>query len=324
MISGVHFCGRWLLVAFVFGLGSCRHERQLVRVTGPTMGTTWAFQAVAPPSDVQTIIQSHLDAREAVFSHWRKDSSLSRFNESASTDWASVPLELVHVVAAAKRIADQTDGALDITVAPLVELWGFGGSAANGNKRRVPSRPEIDAALQHCGWRHLQWREDPPALRKDAPQVRINVAAVTEGFVMDELVTILRSRGMTDFLLEVGGEVYAAGRAPSGQAWQVGIQTPDAPTGDVMDGVPLENACLSTSGSYRHRFSADGQTFSHLIDPRTGSAITHALLSVSVADQSCQRADGFATALMVLGPERGRQVAERLGLRVFWVEGESR
>jgi thiamine biosynthesis lipoprotein len=231
-------------------------------------------------------------------------------------EWFSVPAELVKAVAFAKEIADQTDGALDVTIAPLIDLWGFG---AQPSREVAPSADEVTAAKKSCGWDHLEWRNNPPALRKRIPDLRINVAAVTEGLVVDELVTLLRGQGLRDFLLEIGGEVAAIGHAPDGQPWRVGIQTPDAVPGETMQSLALSDLCLSTSGTYRHRFQADGRKYSHLIDPRTGQPVQHELRSASVIHESCARADGYATALTVLGPVRGAQVARRLGLRVVWI-----
>jgi thiamine biosynthesis lipoprotein len=169
------------------------------------------------------------------------------------------------------------------------------------------------------GWQHLQTRLDPPALKKDVPQVRINVASVTEGFVIDELITLLKAQGLRDFLLEVGGEAAAIGHAPDGQPWRVGIQTPEAAQGESLQTMPLTNLCVATSGTYRHQ--KDGR--SHLIDPRTQRPVEHSLVSVTVIHESCALADGYATALMVLGPERGREIANKLGLRVLWIMGEN-
>lgn len=275
-------------------------------LSGPTMGTTWSFKALGADAAMRELIQTHLDQREAVLSHWRKDSALSRFSASASTDWQPVPVELVQVVELARRIAEQTEGALDITLAPMIEAAGF-----------APKLAPQSAVI--TGWQHLQTRLDPPALKKEVPQLRINVASVTEGFVIDELILKLRQQGWTDFLLEVGGEVAAMGSAPDGQPWQVGIQTPEAAPGETMETLPLTDLCVSTSGSYRHRQGSQ----THLIDPKTRQPISSVLASVSVFHSSCALADGYATALMILGPEQGRVVAERLGLRVIWILGES-
>lgn len=271
-------------------------------VSGRTMGTTWSLNAAAMPEGTRALIQAHLDKREAVLSHWRADSALSRFNLSTSTDWQPVPPELVEVVRLARRIAVETEGALDITLAPVIEQAGFA--------------PKLAEGAIVTGWQHLEERLEPPALRKSAPGLRINVASVAEGFVMDELVAMLKARGLADFLLEIGGEVAAIGLAPGGQPWRVGVQAPDAAPGEVVQSLPLSNECAATSGSYRHQH--DGS--SHIIDPRTLQPVSHRLVSVTVVHPSCALADGHATALMVLGPERGREVARRLGLRVVWIE----
>lgn len=291
-------------------LSACGVRQEASQIGGPTMGTTWSLQAIGASSEIQTAVQQHLDQREAVFSHWKPDSPLSLFNASKSTDWFTVPLELVKMIKAAHQIARETDSVLDVTVGPLVEAWGFAGHAEAAQK----------PGLEHIGWQHLQWREEPPALKKDAPKVHINVASVTEGFVMDELISMLKQKGLTDFLLEVGGEVAAIGHASDGKAWRVGLQSPDGSKGDSLETLPLTDTCIATSGSYRHRFEKDGHTYSHIVDPRTGRPVEHKLVSVSVIHPRCVLADGYATALMVLGPEEGRQIAQRLGLRVIWLE----
>lgn len=287
-------------------LVSCAEKPTLTTVTGSTMGTTWSLRATAADEKARQLIQAHLDQREAVLSHWRQDSALSVFNASRSTDWQPVPRELVDVVLLARKIADETEGALDITLAPLIEKAGFA--------------PTLTSSPQSItGWQHLQARLDPPALKKEVPALRINVASVTEGWVMDELVQRLKAEGLSDFLLEIGGEVAAIGQAPDGQPWQVGIQTPEAAPGEAMQSLPLTDSCAATSGSYRHQ--KDGR--SHLIDPRTQQPVAHSLVSVTVIHESCALADGYATALMVLGPDRGKAVSEKLGLRVLWIQAEN-
>lgn len=294
-----------LLTLILLTLVGCQPPEPQV-IQGKTMGTTWSLRALGADEKARQLIQTHLDQREAVLSHWRKDSALSVFNAATSTDWQPVPRELVEVVELARRIADQTGGALDITLAPLVEAFGFA--------------PKMAAdAVVITGWQHLQARLDPPALKKDVPQVRLNVASVTEGFVIDELVSMLKARGLSDFLLEVGGEVAAIGHAPDGQPWRVGVQTPEAAQGDSLQTIPLTNQCVATSGTYRHQ----KEGLSHLIDPRTRRPVEHPLVSVSVIHESCAFADGYATALMVLGAKRGREIADKLGLRVLWIMGEN-
>lgn len=295
------------------------HRPEEIKLSGRTMGTTWSLLSAQATDSMRQLIQSHLDQREAVLSHWQKDSAVTRFNDSRSTDWQPVPPELIQVIELARDIASKTGGALDITLAPLIDLWGFG---AAGPAKAIPTERQIAEAKTRCGWQHLHSRLDPPALKKDIPDLRLNVASVTEGFVIDELISRLQQQGLSDFLLEVGGEVAAIGHAPAGTAWRVGIQTPEATPGDALQTLPLSDLCIATSGNYRHRIETNGQSYSHLIDPRSGRPITHPLTSVSVIHSSSALADGYATALMILGPEKGRETAEKLGLRVFWITAD--
>ena len=281
-------------------------------VGGRTMGTTWSLR-VHPGSHLPPAaqLQQKLDSWEAMLSHWQPDSPVSRFNASVSTGWLPVPSELVEVVELAQRIGTDTGHALDITLAPLIDLWGFG---SKSRRSTPPSSDEIAAAKAICGWQHLHTRHDPPALRKDIPALRINVSAVAEGWALDHLAEHLESLGMHDFLLEIGGEVLARGE------WRVGVQTPAAPPGETAQTLLLKDQSIATSGVYRQHFMVGGQEYAHILDPRTGSPIAHALTSVSVMNPSAALADGYATALLVLGPSEGRSLSEKRHLQVIWFE----
>jgi thiamine biosynthesis lipoprotein len=293
-------------------LSGCSRDDQPITLGGRTMGTTWSLKLDAGSrSTRQNDLQQQLDIWEAIISHWRPDSAISRFNASASTDWIAVPPELVEVVELAQQIGSDTDHALDITIAPLIDLWGFG---ATGRRDTPPTEAEIARAKEQCGWQNLHTRHDPPALRKDIPGLRINVSAVAEGWALDHLAQQLESTDLSRFLLEIGGEVLARGE------WHVGIQTPAAPPGEAAQTLLLKDQAIATSGVYRQHFAAAGKEYAHILDPRSGRPIEHPLASVSVIHSSAAQADGFATALLVLGPEEGRHRAEKLGLRVVWFE----
>ncbi|MDI1313329.1 FAD:protein FMN transferase [Prosthecobacter sp.] len=295
-------------------LSGCSRDDQPVILGGHTMGTTWSLRVDGEANAIsQKEIQQPLDAWETLISHWRPDSAISRFNASTSTDWIAVPAELVEVVELAQQIGGDTDHALDITLGPLIELWGFG---ASGRRDSPPTDAEIVSAKAECGWQHLHTRSDPPALRKDISGLHINVSAVAEGWALDHLAQRLKAAGATRFLLEIGGEVHAHGE------WRVGIQTPAAPPGEAAQTLLLKNQSIATSGTYRQHFAAAGRDYAHLLDPRTGRPVEHRLASVSVIHSSAAQADGFATALLVMGPDAGRQLAERLGLQVVWFERE--
>jgi len=295
-------------------LSGCSRDDLPVILGGRTMGTTWSLRMDAQAGSIQqNDLQQQLDAWVSIISDWRPDSAISRFNASTSTDWFAVPDELVEVVELAQQIGTDTDHALDITIAPLIDLWGFG---ATGRRDTPPTDAEIASAKARCGWQHLHTRHDPPALRKDIPELRINLSAVAEGWALDHLAQHLKSKGINRFLLEIGGEVLTRGE------WRVGIQTPAAPPGESAQTLLLKDQAITTSGVYRQHFSVAGKEYAHVLDPRTGRPIEHALASVSVIHSSAAQADGFDTALLILGPDAGRRLAEKLGLRVVWFERE--
>lgn len=295
-------------------LSGCSRDDQPVTLGGRTMGTTWSLRVDGGAGTIsQKKIQQQLDSWESIISHWQTDSAISRFNAADNTDWIAVSAELVEVVELAQQIGRDTDHALDITIAPLIDLWGFG---AKGRRDTAPTEAEIAGAKAKCGWQHLHTRRDPPALRKAIPGLQINVSAVAEGWAMDHLAQYLESKGITHFLLEIGGEVLARGE------WRVGIQTPAAPPGESAQTLLLKDQAITTSGVYRQHFSVGEKEYAHVLDPRTGRPIEHKLASVSVIHPSAAQADGFATALLVLGPDAGRRLAEKLGLHVVWFERE--
>lgn len=287
------------------------------------MGTTWHATLASSGSianDAATLIQTRLDELEALFSNWLPDSAVSRFNTSSTTDWQPVPRELAEVMAFAQELSRETKGAFDVTVSPLIDLWGFG---AKGLIHTPPTDAAIAAAKARCGWQKLEVKTEPPMLRKSLPELQINVSALVEGYAVDDLVKRLRARGIHDFLLDVGGELFASGVKADGSDWQVGVQQPQSAKGEVVGTMPLFDKALATSGTYRQFFEHDGRRYSHVLDARTGWPLEHTTVSVSVIADSCLAADGWATALLVLGPGAGGQAAGRRGLSAMFLTGET-
>ncbi|MEZ0276280.1 MAG: FAD:protein FMN transferase, partial [Roseimicrobium sp.] len=282
-----------------------------------TMGTTWhLILAKGDVSGASKMVQTRLDELESIFTNWREDSAVSRFNASRSTEWQSVPRELVDVVTLAQRISKETQGAFDITASPLIDLWGFG---AKGRTKTIPSDEAIAAAKARCGWEKIEVQTKPPRLRKAQADVEINVSGLVEGYAVDDIVKRLRDAGHANFLLDVGGELYASSTKPDGSPWEVGVQQPDAEKGVVTGAVPLQDKALSTSGTYQQFFEVDGKRFPHVLDARTGRPVSHSLVSVSVIADTCFEADSWTTALLILGPTEGREVAKRLGIDALFL-----
>lgn len=311
-----------LFLPALFALAACDRGSSGISLTGPTMGTTWNLRIV--PGDVatgedeiRTLVESTLDEVDRAMSTYRPDSAISRFNASASTEWFEVPASLAAVVAESLRVGTMTGGALDITLSPVVALWGFG----TGTPRAAPPADEdIAAALARCGARQLEVRLDPPALRKTLAGLTLDVDAIAPGFATDLVATRLEARGLQNYMIEIGGEVRAHGRNAQGRPWRIGIERPEERGRFVARVLQIEAMAVSTSGDYRDYFESAGRRYSHTIDPSTGRPVTHGLASVTVLRPTAAEADGIATALTVLGPEAGFALAESRGWAALFIE----
>lgn len=260
---------------------------------------------------LQEAVEQRLDELDRCFSVFRPDSELSRFNAIRSTEPFSVSPELAAVTRFALDVARHSHGAFDPTLGPLIDLWGFGRSAA---PQEPPDAKAVQAIRALTGWQHLEVLPGP-ALRKAIPELQVNFGAVAKGHAADEIARLLQEKGCTDFLVTIGGETVAVGLNPAGQPWRIGV---DAPLYNTLPGEALlrvvllgDGGTLSTSGDYRrYRRDTRGRVFSHLIDGRNGRPITNTVASVTVAARDAMTADGLATALAVLGPENNFQLLE--------------
>lgn len=299
-----------------------------IALSGPSMGSTWMVRLPKLPADVapqtaQAAVQAVLDSVEDQMSTYRPKSDLSRFNQARSTDWIPVPEDVARVVDSARQVADQTGGAFDVTVGPLVNLWGFGPVHPAGPFGTIPPDAMIQEARKHVGYHLLEVRLSPPALRKTDPLVYVDLSGIAKGFAAEQVATRLEQMGITDYLIAVGGEMRAHGRSQAGRYWRVGIETPTPGVRRVLYPVDLRTGSLSTSGDYRNFFDAGGRRYCHEIDPATGQPVLDPPASVSVADQSGAYADAMATALMVLGADKGYALAEERDLAVLFITRRS-
>ena len=249
-------------------------------------------------------------------SRYHTDTEVSRFNRSTSTDWFSVSPDVVTVVQAAIAINAQSGGTFDITVAPLVDLWGFGPACRPG---RIPTSAEIAAVRENVGSQLLEVRASPPALRKRRPEVQLDLNGIAPGFAVDRIAECLERRGVTNYLIRLDGHIRTHGHVIDGRPWRVGIDRPTELPSGVQLAIELGDAALSTSGDYRHFFEHDGRRYSHIIDPRTGAPADHAATCVSIVADNCLTADAWAKALMVLGPTDGVRLADERGIAAYYV-----
>jgi len=304
---------------------SCTENNQtrFTELNGRTQGTTYSIKIVdlnlSSNSSLKENLHKEIDSILVEISNqmstWQNDSEISEFNKSQTTDWFPVSLDFVNVVETSQRISETSNGALDITVGALVNLWGFG---PGGKDEVIPSDQEIEEAKNLCDYKKISFKKDGPAIKKEIGEITIDLSAVAQGFSVDKIFDYLSALNYKNFLVEIGGEVRTAGKNYVDENWKIGISVPDG-SFDIQKVINLDNAAVSTSGDYRDYFEKDGVRFSHTIDPQTGKPITHSLASVTVVCNNCADADGFSTAIDVLGPEAGYELAVKEKLAVLMI-----
>jgi thiamine biosynthesis lipoprotein len=314
---------RVILLSACAVLPSCadRPAGRFVTLTGATMGTTYRITTGEPRAgvsraDLERNIEGILERINGEMSTYDDTSELTRFNRRRTTEWVSVSPGLVAVMREALEVSELTGGAFDVTVGPVVDLWGFGPEPRGEG---LPTDREIEVQLERVGYQHIHARRSPPALRKDRPDVEVDLSAIAKGYAVDQLAGYLQSTGVRDLMVEIGGEVHTSGRSPDGTPWRIGIEMPLTDGRAIQRVVLLEDGALATSGDYRKFIERDGTRFSHTIDPRTGWPVEHDLASVSVLSESSMRADALATGLVVLGPGPARELAAREDLATLFI-----
>lgn len=277
---------------------------------GTEYAVTWSGGAHCTP-ELAPLIEAELHSVNAQMSTYLPESELSQFNSGVAGQWIEVSAELANIVAVALDLSRSSDGAFDITVGPLVNLWGFGAVKRDG----LPSAVEIEQAAARVGYEMLEFRLSPPGLRKWIPDLYVDLSAIAKGHGVDRLAGLLDNRGCSDYLVEIGGEVRVRGLNPSGASWRVAIQTPDtggAPVGQYI--LALPDKAVATSGDYRNFRMVANTRLNHTIDPRTGWPVAHELASITVVAETAALADGLATLINVLGADEGLMFAEHRGV----------
>ena len=292
-------------------------------LTGQIMGTYYRVtiaENLPPPKldHLATFVEGKLTRINHLMSTYRDDSEISRFNRFESSEWFDVSSETAFVVSKALEIYEASNGRFDITVSPLVELWGFG---KDKERDKPPSHVEIKKALESIGSHHLHVRLEPPAIRKAIPTLEIDLSAIAKGFAVDLVSKELRAKGITSYLVDIGGEIRAGGAKAADRPWKVAIESPVS-NGETVKTLPLVGRSLATSGSYRNFFESHGNLYSHTIDPKTGYPVNHATVSVSVIAKDCLVADAWATAFMIFSAEESLDLADRLKIAVFLIQGD--
>jgi thiamine biosynthesis lipoprotein len=313
-----------LAILAALTLSACMGEEpaKVVTLSGKTMGTTYNITAVGVPDDIDEAalsgdVETVLADVNSKMSNWDKNSEVSRFNGSGETTPVEVSADFVTVMKAANEVHELSDRKFDVTLGPLIELWGFG---PRKPEDPVPSDADIEAALGFVGQlERLSLDTEASSLSKSAPEVGINLSAIAKGFGIDAVAGKLEALGIDNYMVEIGGDLVTSGHNDKNEAWKIGIEKPEPGEKAVELVVPLKDKGLATSGDYRNFVEHEGVRYSHIIDPVTGKPITHWTTSVSVVAEDAMMADAWATAMLVLGSERGLEIAEANNIAVYFI-----
>lgn len=297
-------CVAGIAIALLAGCSDQGFER----MTGATMGTRWHLVAHCPAPVDRQRVEAALAGVVQAMSSWSADSELSAVNRAPVGEWVALSPPLALVLRAALRLSDESAGAFDVTIGALVDAWGFGPGGAEAGPNALA------AARGSVGYQRLELAGN--RLRKTAA-TSIDLSAIAKGYAVDQVAASLQRQDCADFLVEIGGEIRARGSRPAGGAWHVGIETP-GPAGSAPHRIVLlRDAAIATSGDYRNVIERDGERHPHVFDAAKGAPTRHRLASASVVHPSAMWADGYATVLLALGPERALRFARAQGLAAY-------
>lgn len=300
----------------------CSHsdDPEIMEFSGRTMGTLYSVKLVdlpegVKPETVSDAIRWQLDNVNSKMSTYQQDSELSQLNQAPLQKPFAVSEDTFEVLVKSLEIWRLSEGAFDITVGPLVNLWGFG---PEQRPQMVPEQKDMTAAWSRVGSDGLVLH--PDALRVEKRKnLYLDLSAIAKGYAVDRVAQALEDLGIRRYLVEVGGEIRAGNGKARNVPWQVAVEEPVVELRQIHKVLGLANVSMATSGDYRNYYELDGKRYSHTIDPRNGRPIQHNMVSVSVVMPQCAMADAWATALMVLGPEQGMALAEANHLPVYMI-----
>lgn len=290
----------------------------LEQFAGPTMGSTYSVKYVrssqAPTvEEVRSAVDDILSTLDRQVSTYRSDSDLQRFNALPAGQCLAMPPSVVQLTAFGQSLAQRSAGAFDLTLEPLLNLWGFGPQSRG---QQVPDAAAIAGVLQQIGLQHV--RIEGEQLCKDI-ELQLEFNSIAAGYAVDQVSAYLRSQGIHNYLVEITGELQARGHKPDGSSWRIGVEAPREDRQVAQQVLNIDGWSVSTSGDYRNYYEENGVRLSHTLDPRTGHPVSHALAAVTVLHESALQADGLSTLLMVLGPEQGLAYAEKEQLAALFV-----
>jgi thiamine biosynthesis lipoprotein len=309
-----------VLALLLVGLTACSQPDPIQRISGPAQGSSftvsfWTEQDLDRRS-LEKQLKDELERIDLLMSNYRPDSVIEAFNAQQSDELVEVGEELVLMVDIAKQISAHSDGCYDLTVKPYFELWGF-----RGDKLTKPSAEQIQTLKQTIGLDKVS--SDGSRLVKHSPGLRVDVSSIAQGYTVGQLATILDKAGIQNYLVEVGGELVSKGKKPEAKAWRVAIEKPLPDSQKLQKIISVqqdEPLSIMTSGTYRHFYDLDGVRYSHVLDARTGTPVTHNTVSTTILIPDPTWGDAWSTAFLCMGSEQGLKVADELKLPVLFID----
>ncbi|WP_097460440.1 FAD:protein FMN transferase [Mangrovitalea sediminis] len=313
-------------IAAIVLLAGCSQPPKIVGLQGHAEGTTyhirWWSQKPVDMAQIKQQMQVALDRVDREISNYRDDSDIEHFNRNRTTDWQTLPADVIQLLDIAKTVYHDSHGCYDPTIKPLFDLWGF-----RADKLHVPSAAEIAATKAEVGFDHVTIDTAHSRIRKSLPQLAIDMSSMGEGYTIWHLSKVLEDAGVHNYLVEFGGDMLVKGHKPGGKRWKIAIERPlpgDMQVEKVVAILADNGVSINTSGTYRHFFDEDGHVYSHILNPRTGAPVTHNLVSATVFGTDPRVSDAWATAMLCMGRDEGGQVAQAQSLPVFFIQQEGK
>tara|TARA_R110002072_G_scaffold90500_5_gene202431 strand:- start:1746 stop:2759 length:1014 start_codon:yes stop_codon:yes gene_type:complete len=313
---------RFVLFVFVLLLilTGCSKEQSITKLSGSTQGTTWHISYWSKEDKDSEALQKELDAEliriDSVLSNYRDDSVISQVNNNHDATAINADAELIYLIEEARKVHSASQGCYDLTIQPLFALWGFSDKSLH-----IPSEAELSEVMYSIGMEKVQTHES--FIQKQLGKVHIDVSSIGQGYSVARLAELLDKKGITNYLVEIGGELQTRGQKPQMQPWRIAIERPlPEATGfqKVITIATQSPTAIMTSGTYRHYYDDSGKRYSHILDARTGAPVTHSTVSVTVIHESPTIADAWSTALLCLGTQEGLKLAEENNLSVFFID----
>ncbi|MFJ2467241.1 FAD:protein FMN transferase [Pseudomonas sp. NPDC087615] len=311
--------GRWGWLVVLAGiLSGCGNGDAMESFGGPAMGSTWSVKYVrhaglADPAKVRSEVEGILGEVDRQLSTYRSDSDIERFNALPANSCQAVPASVLELIWVGEQLAEQSEGTYDLTVEPLMNLWGFG---PQGREEKIPDTAALAEVMLRVGYQHL--RIEGGQLCKDAA-VEVDFNSIAAGYAVDTIAARLDAMGIHDYLAEATGELKAKGKKLDGSPWRIALEEPRDDQQVAQRIINVNGYGVSTSGDYRNYFLHNGRRYSHTFDARSGAPVLHNLASVTVIHPQALMADGLSTLLLILGPERAWAYAEKHDIGAFFV-----